>query len=390
MAPTGALARAHNVADMQRLARRALPLPMRDYVDGGADDEWTMRRNTAAFDQWTLAQRALVDVTSLDPSTELLGHRAALPLMLSPTGMSQLFHREGERAVARAAASAGVPYSLSTMATTSMADIAATGVRRCFQLYLFRDRGLTAALVEQAAATGFGALILTVDTPVAGNRERDLRSGMTMPPRFSLGSLASFAAHPRWAAGALRNRGFRLANVADHVGDLGADGTSVIDYVNRQFDRSASWDDVAWLRARWHGPLVVKGLLMPDDCAHAVAAGADAIMVSNHGGRQLDGAATPIEQLPAIRDRIGTAAQLICNGGIRRGSHVLKAIALGADGCSIGRPYLYGLAAGGEAGVTRVLALLRAEVERGMALMGRTRIGDVTADDVQALRGVRE
>jgi L-lactate dehydrogenase (cytochrome) len=237
-------------------------------------------------------------------------------------------------------------------------------------------------LLERAAASGYGALCLTVDTAIAGNRERDLRSGMVMPPRFTFGSLASFAAHPRWSLGALTKRSFQLANVAEYVGDISSAGTSVIDYVNTQFDRTATWRDVEWLRAQWSGRLVIKGAMLPEDCARAVGCGVDAIMVSNHGGRQLDTAAAPVDYLPAIRDRIGNGAQLIVDGGVRRGTDVLKAIALGADGCSIGRPYLYGLAAGGEAGVARVLSIFRAEIERAMGLMGRTRIADITADDV--------
>jgi L-lactate dehydrogenase (cytochrome) len=384
-----ALSRAHNVRDVQALATRALPAPMLHYIEGGADDEATMRRNGCAFDEWFLAQSVMSDVASVDPSTELLGYRSALPLMLSPTGMSQLFHAVGESAVARAAAEAGIVYSLSTMATTSMAAIAATGAKRCFQLYLFRDRGLTKALLDQAAEQGFGALCLTVDTPVAGNRERDLRTGMLMPPRFSLSSMLSFVMHPRWSFGALRNRGFRLANVADHVGEIGAGGTSVIDYVNRQFDRSIGWRDLEWLRGEWTGKLVIKGMMLPADCANGVACGVDAIMVSNHGGRQLDGTGAPVDYIPAIRDRIQDGAQLICDGGVRRGTHVLKALALGADGCSIGRPYLYGLAAGGEAGVARVLSIFRSEIERDMALMGRARIADISAADVQHLSQFR-
>jgi L-lactate dehydrogenase (cytochrome) len=379
------LARARNIADLQRLARRALPLPIRDYLEGGSDDEWTAQRNTRAFAEWALTQHTLVDVSQVDAATDLLGFQSALPLMLSPTGMSQLFHATGEISVARAAAAARIPYGLSTMATTSMEAVAASGAMRYFQLYLFRDRGLTSALLERAAVHGYGALCLTTDTAIAGNRERDLRSGMVMPPRFGLGSLASFALHPRWAAGALRNRAFRLANIADHVSDLAPDGTSVIDYVNRQFDPSATWKDLEWLRGQWRGKLVVKGLATPADCVNAMRCGADAIMVSNHGGRQLDGTAAPIDYLPAIRDHVQDGAQLIVDGGIRRGTHVLKAIALGADGCSIGRPYLYGLAAGGEAGVARAIAMLRAEIERGMGLMGRPRIADITLADVQHL-----
>ena len=386
----GKLANAFNVADVQALARRALPLPVRDYLEGGAEDERSLGRNTGAFGDWVLAQRVLTDVTTVDITADLVGFPSAMPLMLSPTGMSQLFHASGERSVARAAKQAGIPYGLSTMATTTIEAIAATEAMRYFQLYLFRDRGLTRALLERAAAHGFGALCLTVDTTVAGNRERDLRSGMIMPPRFTLGSLMSFAAHPRWALGALRNRSFQLANVVEHVGDIAAGGTSVIDYVNAQFDRSATWRDISWLREQWHGKLVIKGVTMPDDCVRAVEVGADALMVSNHGGRQLDGTGAPIDYLPAIRDRIQDGAQLIVDGGVRRGTDILKAIALGADGCSIGRPYIYGLAAGGEAGVARVLSIFRSELERDVALMGRTRIADISGADIQHLSEFRE
>lgn len=383
------LARAYNVRDVQALAYRALPNPIRQYMEGGADDEWTMRRNREAFEQWALAQNTLVDVSDVDMSTDLLGFRSSLPIMLSPTGMSQLFHATGEMSVARAAAAAKVPYGLSTLATTSMERVASIGAMRYFQLYLFRDRGLTKALLERAAEQGYEAIALTTDTNIAGNRERDLRTGMVMPPRFGLKSAISFALHPRWSLGALRHRQFRLANIVEHVGDIGSRGTSVIAYVNEQFDRSASWKDLDWLRGQWKGKLVIKGAMMPADCAHAVAAGVDAIMVSNHGGRQLDGTGAPIDYIPAIRDRIQNSAQLIVDGGVRRGTHVLKAIALGANGCSIGRPYLYGLAAGGEAGVARVLSIFRAEIERDLSLMGRTRIASITADDIRHLSEFR-
>lgn len=382
------LSRAFNIADVQAIANRTLPRPIRDYLEGGADDERTLARNTDAFGEWALAQRALVDVTNIDARADLFGFPSTMPLMLSPTGMSQLFHASGEMSVARAAAAAGVPYGLSTMATTSIETIATSQAMRYFQLYLFRDRGLTKALLERAAAHGYGALCLTVDTTIAGNRERDLRSGMIMPPRFTLGSIFSFAMHPRWSIGALRNRSFELANVVDHVGDLGA-GTSVIDYVNAQFDRSANWSGVEWLRSQWRGKLVIKGAMMPDDCQKAVNCGVDAIMVSNHGGRQLDTTGAPLDYLPAIRDRIQSGAQLVVDGGVRRGTDVLKAIALGANGCSIGRPYIYGLAAGGEAGVARVLSIFRSEIERDMALMGRTRIADISAADINHLSEFR-
>lgn len=379
------LSRAYNLEDMRWLAHRALPGPIRHYLEGGADDEWTMARNSAVFEEWALVQSTLVDVSRVDASSQLLGFHCSMPLILSPTGMSQLFHPSGESAVARAATEAGVPYGLSTMATTSLETVAAAAAHRYFQLYLFRDRGLTEALLERAAAHGYGVIALTTDTNIAGNRERDLRTGMTIPPRFTLASCLSFAVHPRWSFGALRNPSFQLANIVHHVGDLAPKGASVIDYVNSQFDRSASWKDLEWLRSRWAGKLVVKGAMAPADCLKAVECGVDAIMVSNHGGRQLDGAGAPLDYLPAIRDRIKERAELIVDGGVRRGTHVLKAIALGADGCAIGRPYLYGLAAAGQVGVERVLALLRAEIERDMALMGRTRIGDISAADIQHL-----
>lgn len=373
----------HNIADIRERANAALPSPIRHYLEGGADDEVSLRRNIAAFDDWHLSQGALVDVSKIDTAVTVLGMRSTLPLILSPTGMSQLFHASGEMAVARAAAAEGIAYGLSTMATTSIEKVATTGGERYLQLYLFKDRGLTRAMVERAAASGYTAICLTTDTMVSGNRERDLRTGMVMPPRFGLSGVASLLVHPRWSIGALRNRGFSLANISDHVGNIGPRGTAVIDYVNDQFDRTVTWADLEWLRGIWPGKLVVKGLMRPDDCAAAAAGGADGVMVSNHGGRQLDGCMAPLDCLPAIRDRVGADLRLILDGGVRRGTHVLKALALGADACSIGRPYLYGLAAGGEAGVRRVIAILRAEIERDMALMGKTRIADVTPSDVQ-------
>lgn len=379
----------HNVSGMQRLANRALPAPILNYMEGGADDEVTMRRNGTAFDEWALSQNALVDVSSIDTRTDLLGFQSSLPLILSPTGMSRLFHHSGEMAVAGAAAVAGVPYGLSTMATTSIEAVATSGAMRYFQLYIFRDRGLTKSLLERAAAAGYSAIALTTDTAVAGNRERDLRTGMVIPPRFGLRSLASFAGHPRWSLGALRSRSFDLANVSDHVGKLASSGTSVISYVNRQFDRTATWQDLEWLRSHWKGDLVVKGLTSPADCATAASCGANAIMISNHGGRQLDGMGSPLDYLPAIRDRIQNAAQLIVDGGVMRGTHVLKAIALGANGCAIGRPYLYGLASSGQDGVARILSIFKTEIERGMALMGRTRISDISASDICSLNDFR-
>lgn len=351
-------------------ASRCLPGPIWHYLQGGADDEWTTARNTASFDRYALVPDVLIDVASIDPSARFLGREHPLPLMLSPTGMSQLFHAEGEVAVAKAAAAAGIPYALSTMATTTLEEIAAVGGPRIFQLYCFRDRALTLELLSRAQAAGYEALCLTVDTPVAGNRERDLATGMTLPPRFSLQTLLDFAAHPRWLMPKLLGKPFELANVVGYAPGVRDRRTGVIQYVNEQMDRSVSWKDVEWLRSKWSRSLIIKGIASAADARHAADLGCDGVMISNHGGRQLDGAAAPIELLPPVRDAVGGALSVIVDGGVRRGTHVLKAIALGADACSIGRPYLYGLAAAGKHGVARVIEIFREEIERGMALMG--------------------
>jgi len=367
-----------NIADFERRAARRLPSPIWHYLQGGADDEWTLARNTSVFDEVALVPDVLVDVSRIDPSATVLGQRQPLPLVLSPTGMSQLFHADGEMAVARAAAAEGVLYSLSTMATTTIEDVAAAGGPRLFQLYIFRDRGLTLELLERARNAGYAGLCLTVDTSVAGNRERDLATGMTMPPTFSLGSLLGFAGHPRWLLPSLFGRSFDLANVAGRAPSVRGAPIGAIAYVDAQMDRTLSWKDLDWLRARWDGPLVVKGVSSPADARRAAAAGCEGLMISNHGGRQLDASVSPIEQLPAIRDSVGEGVSLIVDGGVRRGIHVLKAVALGADACSIGRPYLYGLAADGERGVRRVIAIFREEIERGLALLGCADIRSVS------------
>jgi L-lactate dehydrogenase (cytochrome) len=362
--------RDRNVGEFECRASRRLPGPIWHYLQGGADDEWTLARNSAAFDEVALIPDVLVDVSRIDPSAEFLGRRHPLPLVLSPTGMSLLFHPEGELAVARAAAAEGLLYALSTMATTTIEAVAQAAGPRMFQLYWFKDRQLTVELLNRAEAAGYSSLCLTVDTHVAGNRERDLATGMTLPPRFTLRSLLDFTAHPRWALPYLLGRRFDLANVVSHAPSVQRNPTGVISYVNAQMDRSVSWKDLAWLRDRWSGALLVKGVSSPADAARAAAAGCDGVMISNHGGRQLDGSVSPVEQLPAIRDAVGPGLSLIVDGGVRRGVHVLKAIALGADACSIGRPYLYGLAVDGERGVRRIIQIFREEIERGMTLMG--------------------
>ena len=363
---------ARNIADLELQAAKRLPAPIWHYLQGGAEDEWTTARNTSAFQRYALVPDVLIDVTRIDTSVLLLGHRFPLPLVLSPTGMSQLFHADGEMAVARAAAASQILYSLSTMATATIEDVATAGGPRMFQLYCFRDRGLTLELLSRAQAAGYVAICLTVDTPLAGNRERDIATGMTLPPRFTLRSLLEFAAHPRWVLPKLFGTPFDLANVTRYAPSVSQGRTGIMEYVNSQMDRSIGWKDLEWLRSNWKGALVVKGVLSAADARRAAELGCEGVMISNHGGRQLDGAVSPIEQLAPIRDAVGHSLCLILDGGVRRGIHVLKAIALGASACAIGRPYLFGLAAGGERGVTRAIEIFREEIERGMALMGCT------------------
>ncbi|PTU30855.1 alpha-hydroxy acid oxidase [Stenotrophobium rhamnosiphilum] len=378
------LDRCFNIADLRALAKRKLPAPMFHYIDGGADDEWTMRRNSAAFNDYELLPSALVDVSSVNLRTRVLGVDVEMPLLLSPTGMSRLFHHHKELGAARAAASAGLMYSLSTMATTNIEDVAkASDGPKMFQVYVFRDRGLTRELVQRCKESGYKALCLTVDTPVAGNRERDHRNGMVMPPKFSLASLMSFVASPEWSLNYLRDPNFDLANVAHRVDALKGGSLGLMNYVNSQFDATVSWKDAEWLAGEWGGSFVIKGLSRPDDAKAAKRIGASALMISNHGGRQLDCSPAAIDCLAPIRDAVGDGLELIVDGGIRRGSDILKAVALGANACSIGRPYLYGLAAGGEKGVTRALTLLKAELLRDMALLGCNEMKQVDQTRVQ-------
>lgn len=377
--------RCFRIDDLRRLARRRLPAPLFHYIDGGSDDEWTLRENTRAFERYTLVPRVLTDIGEIDLSTTVLGSRLDLPFFLSPTGMSRLFHHDKELGAARAAHRFGTLYSLSTLATTRLEDVAReTPGPKMFQVYLFKDRGLTREFVERCRAAGYRALCLTVDTPLAGNRERDRVTGMVMPPRLTLRSLLSFAASPAWSFHYLRDPDFRLANVAHRVDALKGNPMGLIDYVNSQFDRTITWKNAEWLAGLWDGMFVIKGLSAPDDARRARDIGARALMISNHGGRQLDGSPASLDCLPPIRDAVGDALELIVDGGVRRGTHVLKALALGANACSVGRAYLYGLAAGGQAGVERALQLLRNELLIDCALLGCKSVRDVGPHHLRA------
>ena len=367
-----------NLMDFRATARRRLPAPLFHYIDGGADDEWSLKNNSTALEKYELQPEYLRDISNISLRTSVLGAESAMPLFLSPTGMTRLFHHHKERGVARAAARAGVPYALSTLATTSLEEISdVSDGPKIFQIYILKDRGLTQEFVERCKAAGYRALCLTVDTPLAGNRERDKRNGMIMPPKLTASSLLSFMAHPVWAFHYLRDPDFSLANVVHRVDALGGGAMGLIDYVNSQFDRTVTWNDAAWLAQQWDGPFCIKGLQTASDAKRAREIGATAIMISNHGGRQLDCAPAPIDCLAPRRDAIGDDLELIVDGGVRRGTDILKALALGANACSFGRPYLYGLAAYGEKGVDRVLTLIREELERSLALLGCASIKEI-------------
>ena len=374
------LSRCNNVNDLRKLAKRRLPRAMFHYIDGGADDEVTLRRNTVAFEDYELQPSFLNPVDQINTRINLFRKELQIPFFIAPTGMSRLFHHTKENAVARAAAKFGTVYTLSTMGTASLEEIAEeTDGLKMFQIYILKDRELTKEFVSRCKAANYDALCLTVDVPLAGNRERDKVTGMTMPPRFTLKSLFSFAMHPRWSFNLLIHPDFRLANLVHRVDALANNPMSLIEYVNSQFDRTVSWEDVAWLIQEWNGPFVIKGLLTADDAIKAKDAGASAIMISNHGGRQLDGTPAPIDCISSMREAVGNDLELIVDGGIRRGTHIIKALALGADAVSIGKAYLYGLAAGGQKGVELALQMLRNELERDMALLGVSSIKQLSS-----------
>ena len=363
--------RCFNIMDFRGIAERRLPAPVFHYIDGGADDEWSLRRNTEAYNDYELLPAHLSDVSEIDLSSTLFGKPIDWPVMIAPTGASRLFHRDGEPAVARAAARFNMPYSLSTVGTTTIEDIAAIGDHpKVFQIYVFRDRGLTRNFVERCIEARYTALCLTVDTPVAGNRERDHYYGMMATAKPALRSVPSMLRHPGWLYRAVVRKDMELVNITQAEDAPQFTDMSIKDFIDSQFDRSLTWKDVEWLAAEWGGPLIVKGVQTVEDCRKAADAGATAVMLSNHGGRQLEGAPAPVDCIATIADALRDRLEIICDGGIRRGTHIVKALALGANACSIGRAYLYPLAAGGQAGVERGLGLLRDETLRSMALIG--------------------
>lgn len=372
------LDRARTIMDLRRIAGRRTPRAVFDYVDGAAEEESSLRRDRAAFRRVELVPTVLRDVTGVDASTTILGHRSELPLVFAPTGFTRMMNHEGEPAVAAAAQQAGIPYALSTMGTTSLEDLAAgaPSLRKWFQLYLWRDRPASRELVERARAAGYEALVLTVDTPVAGARRRDVRNGLTIPPALTAKTVADAALHPAWWFNLLTTKPLSFASLSSWAG-------TVAELVDHMFDPAVTLDDLAWLREQWAGPLVVKGVVTPADARVVVDTGADAIVVSNHGGRQLDRAPVPLEQLPRIVDELGDDAEVYLDGGILSGTDVVAAVAFGARACLVGRAYLYGLMAGGRAGVERAAAILRDEILRTMQLLGAPRIDELTRERVR-------
>jgi L-lactate dehydrogenase (cytochrome) len=378
------LSRAASVADLRRIARRRLPRGVFDYIDGAAEDERTLEANAAAFTRTTFRPRVLRDVGAVEPGTTLLGKPLAFPLVLAPTGFSRIADPQGELAVARAAERAGVPYTLSTLATRSIEEVRDVSAGRLwFQVYVWRDRGLVKEMIARAEAARYEALVLTVDTAVLGRRERDVRRGFSLPPKVGLGTLLDGAIHPGWTWAFVRSEPIRFANVAGQdVGD-GSSAVSLADYINTQFDPSLSWRDLEWLRSVWDGPIVVKGIQTVADAVLAADAGVEAIALSNHGGRQLDTAPATFDLVAPVADAVGDRLEIICDGGVRRGSDIVKAIAAGARACMAGRAYLYGLGAAGERGVDQVLSQFDVDIRRTMALLGATTVDDLVPDLIE-------
>ena len=374
----------HNFEDFRKLAKKKLPSPIFHYIDGGADDEITLKRNSESFNNCDLIPNILSDVSNIDLSTTVLGQKIDFPLFLAATAMHRLYHHDGEKASAKAAEKMGTILGISTMATTSIEEIGKlTKGPKLFQLYIHKDRGLTDNLIERCREAGFNSMCLTVDTVVAGNRERDYRTGFSTPPRLTFGSLLSFALHPSWTFNHFFSEKFKLANLI-HMTEKGSSiDKSVIDYINEQFDPSMNWKDAEYCVKKWGGPFALKGVMSVEDAKKAIDIGCSAIMISNHGGRQLDGSRAPFDQLAEIVDAVGDKIEVILDGGIRRGTHVLKALSLGAKACSFGKGYLFALGAAGQKGVQAILQKMKNEINRDMILMGCKSVKDLNRSKIK-------
>jgi len=360
----------HNFHDFRELARRRLPGPIFDYIDGAADDEVTYRRNTASFERCDLVPNVLRGVDEVDLSVTVMGQKLGLPVYCSPTALQRLFHHDGERAVAAAAAKFGTMFGVSSLGTASIEDVRrAYSTPQVFQFYFHKDRGLNRAMMQRAKDAGVDVMMLTVDSITGGNRERDLRTGFSIPFRLTLGGMLQFALKPRWALNYLMHERFALPQLQQHV-DFGGSALSIGRYFTEMLDASMTWDDVAQMVREWNGPFCLKGVMSVDDAKRAVGIGCTGLVLSNHGGRQLDGSRAAFDQLAEVVDAVGDRIDVMMDGGVQRGTHVLKALSLGAKAVGVGRYYLFPLAAAGRAGVERALELMRLELVRDLRLMG--------------------
>ncbi|BDX00346.1 alpha-hydroxy acid oxidase [Maricaulis maris] len=379
-----AIEQAHNIEALRALARKRLPRMVFDYIDGGSDDEITLGRNDRRYGDYELNFKSLVDISSINLETRVMGARSRAPIIVTPTAAQRLFNpRAGEAAVARAAKAKGLVYCLSTLASTRIEDIAKyTDGPKWFQVYVWKDRAIVEKAMERARAAGFTGLILTVDVPVAGNRERDHLNAFTIPPKINAKTVSQVLARPGYLWDMATTPEILAANWAD----MDTGGMGIIQFLDSQFDRTVTWQDAKWMKEAWGGPFAIKGIARPDDARRCIDVGADAVWVSNHGGRQLDTAPATIDTLPDIVAAVRGQAEIILDGGIRRGTDIIKALALGATAVAVGRPYLFGLGAGGQAGVERALDILLTALERDMALVGASKLSELTPDFVRLPR----
>ena len=377
------LSQCHNFHDFRRLAEKRLPGPVFNYIDGGADDESTLRRNTSAFRECDLIPRVLTGVKDIDLSVEVMGQKLKLPVYLSPTALQRLFHHQGERAVAATAEKFGTMFGVSSLGTVSMEEIAKQyNTPQVYQFYFHKDRGLNRAMMERAKESNIEVMMLTVDSITGGNRERDLRTGFSIPFRLNLKGLWQFATKPAWGINYITHEKFSLPQLDAHI-DMDGGASSIGDYFTNMLDPSMNWKDVEEMVKFWDGQFCLKGIMSADDAKRAVDIGCTGIVISNHGGRQLDGSRSSFDHLAEIVDAVGDQIDVMFDSGIQRGTHVLKALALGAKAVGIGRYYLYALAAAGQAGVERAMQLLVAEIERDMRLMGCSSISELNRDHVR-------
>ena len=376
------LTECHNFHDFRRLAQQRLPAPIFNYIDGGADDEVTLRRNTSAFERVDLVPNILRGVEEVDLSVTVMGQKLALPVYLSPTALQRLFHHEGERATAAAAETFGTMFGCSSLGTVSMAELARKHTTpQVYQFYFHKDRGLNRAMMETAKASGIKVMMLTVDSITGGNRERDLRTGFSIPFRLTLGGMAQFAMKPMWGVNYLTHEKFSLPQLDAHI-DMKGDTLTIGRYFTEMLDPSMNWDDVAQMVSDWGGEFCLKGVMSVEDAKRAADIGCTGIVLSNHGGRQLDGSRTGFEQLDAVVQAVGDRLDVMIDGGIQRGTHVLKALSLGAKAVGLGRFYLFALAAAGQAGIERAMTQMRTELIRDMRLMGARSVADLSRDNL--------